>query len=140
MDHVVQADEKMSEMEKLACGSKRMIVRGITRKTASCGHLSCGDVIYFTGGADVRLRAIVKDVIDSRAAGGLDAETLVVGNIDKLGFTESEAKKWSRRKNILLVEMGRVEKIEPFPVELENGSGGWHAVGYINRVRRQKIR
>jgi hypothetical protein len=54
---------------------------------------------------------------------------------EPLSLGAGEAKKWARRKHVLLVEFGRVDEIGPFAVDFPKAAGGWLSADYINKIR-----
>ncbi len=68
MDHVVYLDAKADELEKLANGTKSMILRGATGRKMPYGRVSPGDVLYFIkNNAEglIRATAMVQSVFNS---------------------------------------------------------------------------
>jgi hypothetical protein len=138
MDHAVFVDLKSNELDRLLKGKITAIIRGASGRKPLCDKVFPGEYVYFVrdlGDQVAVARGLIKNSYRSRQKDQASGD-LIRGNREKLGFTEREAKGWSKRKHILLVELDKVAEIGPFAVAASHDPKGWLAVEYINKIRK----
>lgn len=140
MDHVVYVDAASNEMEKLVCGYKSMIIRGAAGRKMPYEKVKAGDTLYFinnNGEGLVRARAGVKSVFNSERLAPLESSELVEKNLEKLQLTEKQRRRWEVKRYLVIVEIGKVEEIEPFPIDKSGFKkmDDWLPVNDIARVK-----
>lgn len=140
MDHVVYVDAKEGELEKLINGTKTAILRGATGRKIPYGRVDSGDRLYFIRNNSeglVQARADVKAVMNSEAFTPKMSEKFVEQNQEKLQFTPNQIRRWAGKRYLVLIDIGPVEKVEPFPID-KSGYGNmddWLPVGNIDMVK-----
>jgi hypothetical protein len=120
MDHVVYLDAKASEMENLLDGKKTMIIRGAAGRKMPYGRVDVGDVLYFINNnaeGQIKAKANVKSVLNSEKMSKVESSKFLVGYQDKLQLTSAQFNRWAGKRFIVLVEVERVESIDPFPID-----------------------
>lgn len=101
MDHVVYADAKSKELEKLLDGTKTMIIRGATGRKFPYGKVFAKDELYFirnNGEGLVNAKAIVVNVINSEKMDRDESIKLVEDNQDKLQLDKNQFNKWAGKR------------------------------------------
>lgn len=140
MDHIVYVDAKEGELEKLLDGTKTAILRGATGRKLPYGRVNPGDRLYFIRNNSeglVQARATVSEVMNSEALSPEQSEQVVRQNQDKLQFTPRQVKRWAGKRYLVMIDIGAVEKVEPFPID-KSGYGNmddWLPVGDVESVR-----
>lgn len=140
MDHIVYVDAKEGELEKLLDGTKTAILRGATGRRLPYGRVNPGDRLYFIRNNSeglVQARATVSEVMNSEALSPEQSEQVVRQNQDKLQFTPRQVKRWAGKRYLVMIDIGAVEKVEPFPID-KSGYGNmddWLPVGDVESVR-----
>ncbi|RPI86562.1 MAG: hypothetical protein EHM41_08115 [Chloroflexi bacterium] len=140
MDHVVYVDAKESELEKLINGTKTAILRGATGRKIPYGRLNPGDCLYFIRNNSeglVHARADVKAVMNSEALTPKMSVKFVEENQEKLQFTPNQMRRWAGKRYLVLIDIGAVEKVEPFPIDKSSygNMDDWLPVGNIETVK-----
>lgn len=140
MDHIVYVDAKEGELEKLLDGTKTAILRGATGRKLPYGRVNPGDRLYFIRNNSeglVQARATISEVMNSEALSPEQSEQVVRQNQDKLQFTPRQVKRWAGKRYLVMIDIGAVEKVEPFPID-KSGYGNmddWLPVGDVESVR-----
>jgi hypothetical protein len=140
MDHVVYLDAKAGELEKLLGGQKTMIVRGATGRKLPHGRVAAGDVLYFiNNNAEglVRGRGVVASALHSEKLSAEESQALLAENQPRLQLTAQQLERWAGKRYLVLVEVSRVEAIEPFSIDKSafGNMDDWLLVEDIQRVR-----
>ncbi len=138
MDHAVFIDLKSNELDRLLKGKITTIIRGAVGRKLPGGNVLPGEYVYFIRDLGDNVAVARGLVRDSFCSGSLNRASLDLVNAhrEKLGLTNKEINRWSRRKHVLLVELDKVKEIGPFAIEADGGAGGWMAVEYINKIRK----
>ena len=141
MDHVVYLDYKASEMEKLLSEEKKMIIRGAAGRKLPYGRVDIGDALYFinnNGEGEVKAKAIVKSVLNSDKLTKEESINLVENNQDKLKLTKQQFKRWAGKRYLVLIELEKVEEIEPFNIDKSDygNMDDWLLVEEIDNVKK----
>ncbi len=141
MDHVVYLDTKANELEKLIDGSKVMIIRGATGRKLPYGRVNQGDILYFINNnaeGVVKAKAIVTSVFNSDKMSPEESITLIKNHQDKLNLSESQFKKWSGKRYIVLIEVNKIKEIKSFAIDKSNygNMDDWLPVEKINTVKK----
>lgn len=140
MDHVVYLDANARELDLLLDHKKSMIIRGAAGRKMPYGRVNTGDVLYFiNNNAEglVLAKAGVESVLNSDKLAAEEATQLVDAHQDKLQLTMKQYERWTGKRYLVLVEIGRVEKVEPFRIDKSNygNMDDWLLVEQIERVR-----
>jgi hypothetical protein len=138
MDHAVFVDLKTQELSRLMKGKTTAIIRGAVGRQMPCDKVFPGEYVYFVRDLGDKV-AVARGLVRNSFRSGLSLRAtadLVNAHRVKLGFTDKEAKSWSKRKHVLLVELDKVKEIGPFAIEAGWGANGWTAVDYINKIRK----
>ena len=137
MDHVLFVDFATVQMKDLLEGKRQMIARTGCGRKPPFSRIYAGESVYFVSDEDSRVlaKAIVKDVLVSAPGKGGTVVELIERNVGKLNLNQKEQKKLAQRKNLVLVEFGRVDKAMPFRIRVARTNDDWQAVDYINSVR-----
>ena len=120
MDHAVYVDFKEKELDKLADGSKTMIIRGAAGRKLPHGRVNAGDILYFVnnnGEGVIKASAIVKSVYNSEKMTEEESKKLVNENIEKLQLSKKQFDKWAGKRYVTLVEVDNVKSIAPFEID-----------------------
>ena len=141
MDHVVYLDTKANELEKLINGSKVMIIRGATGRKLPYGRVNQGDILYFINNnaeGVVKAKAIVTSVFNSDKMSPEESITLIKNHQDKLNLSESQFKKWSGKRYIVLIEVNKIKEIKSFAIDKSNygNMDDWLPVEKIDTVKK----
>jgi len=139
MDHVVYLDKKAKELEKLFSGEKTMIVRGATGRKLPYGRVNIGDILYFVqNNAEllVQAKSQVKSVFNSEKMTENESQILIEKNQPKLQLSDKQLERWSGKRYLVLVEVGKMEEIPPFSVDKTNfgNMDDWLLVEDIEKV------
>jgi hypothetical protein len=140
MDHVVYLEYKANEMGKLLSKEKKMIIRGAAGRKLPYGRVDIGDALYFinnNGEGEVKAKAIVKSVLNSDKMAKEESINLVEKNQDKLKLTKQQFKRWSGKRYLVLIELEKVEEIEPFTIDKSDygNMDDWLLVEEIDNVK-----
>lgn len=140
MDHVVYLDAKAHELEKLAAGEKRMLIRGATGRKMPYGRVFAGDLLYFilnTGEGKVIARARARAVENSDKLTPEESAQVIAENQVKLALTDAQIQRWSGKRYLVLIEIEAFETLEPFPIDRSayGNMDDWLPVEDIERVR-----
>ncbi len=140
MDHVVYLDAGARELDLLLDRKKSMIIRGAAGRKMPYGRVNKGDVLYFiNNNAEglVLAKARVESVFNSEKLAAVEAARLVDANQDKLQLTKKQYERLTGKRYLVLVEIGGVEKVEPFRIDKSNygNMDDWLLVEQIERVR-----
>jgi hypothetical protein len=120
MDHVVYLDKKANEAEKLLDGSKTQIIRGAAGRKLPYGRVLAGDRLYFInndGSGTVFVRALVSSVINSEKLDPQQSAALIAENQPYLQLSESQIKRWSGKRFLVLVTIKDFEPLLPFMID-----------------------
>lgn len=125
-----------SDLDSLVEGQKSMMVFKPAGEPAPFCDLGCGDRVFFTtdnGAGFVVGQALVKDAQFLRKKN----KNRLFENRDKLNFGEKEINQWSKKSNIMLVELAHARKLKPFAVNLGRLSvrRPWLPIDCLNRIR-----
>jgi len=138
MDHIAYI-KNSCELEDLLQGKKSVIVRGARGRQLPYDGAHPGDNVYFVKDSsnEVVAKGIIKDAVNSAPLGKKDPARLISENIEKLGLGDKELLGWAKRKHILLIEFGTINRVMPFSIDfLKTPQRDWHPVGYINKIRK----
>ena len=140
MDHVVYLDVKAKEYEALLRGKKTMLIRGAAGRKMPYGRVNVGDILYFINNnaeGVIKTKASVKDVLNSDKMAKEESIALVEENQDKLRLTAKQFSRWAGKRYLVLIEIGGVEQLAPFPIDKSNfgNMDDWLSVEAIDRVR-----
>jgi len=140
MDHVVYVDAKANEMEALLNGEKTMIIRGAAGRKLPYDRVNAGDNLYFlnnNGEGQVKGKAVVSDVFNSKKMTKEESITLVEENQDKLKLTKKQLNHWAGKRYIVLIEVKSVEAIEAFNIDKSDygNMDDWLPVENIENVK-----
>ena len=140
MDHVVYVDARANELDALITGTKTMVVRGAAGRKLPYGRVFVNDTLYFIkndGEGKVQAKAIVADVFQSKKMTEDESISLIEKNQDKLRLTEKQYKRWSGKRYLILIQVDKVDVIDPFVIDKSNyeNMDDWLPVGNIDEVR-----
>jgi hypothetical protein len=140
MDHVVYVDAKANEMDALLSGGKTMIIRGAAGRKMPYGRVEVGDVLYFINNnaeGMVKAKGSVIHVFDSDKLTETESQALVEDHQAKLQLTDKQFARWAGKRYLVLIEVERVEMLEPFPIDKSDygNMDDWLPVEEITRVK-----
>jgi hypothetical protein len=140
MDHVVYLDAKANELEKILSGTKTMIIRGATGRKMPYGRVDESDVLFLLendGSGEVKAKVQVVSVINSDKLDPEESAQLVDLNQPKLNLSADQIKRWSGKRYLVLIEIDRVECVEPFRIDKSAYStmDDWLPVENIDTVK-----
>lgn len=140
MGHVVYVDAKANELEALITGTKTMVIRGAAGRKLPYGRVFVNDTLYFIkndGEGKVQAKAIVADVFQSEKMTEDELISLIEKNQDKIRLTEKQYKRWSGKRYLILIQVDKVDVIDPFVIDKSNyeNMDDWLPVGNIDEVR-----
>ena len=140
MGHVVYVDARANELDALITGTKTMVVRGAAGRKLPYGRVFVNDTLYFIkndGEGKVQAKAIVADVFQSEKMTEDESISLIEKNQDKLRLTEKQYKRWSGKRYLILIQVDKVDVIDPFVIDKSNyeNMDDWLPVGNIDEVR-----
>ena len=138
MDHLVLINSK-EEIESLASGQRSMMVYGVNGARGTFCDIHAGDKVFFTtnnGAGFVVGQALVKDAFSTKGLRKKPA-TLLAAHRKKLNFNDADIRRWSRKQNIMFVELSHARQLKPFAVSLSGLSNVRPLVGfgYLNQIR-----
>jgi len=138
MDHLALINCK-EEVESLAKGQRSMLVYGAAGQRGQFCDIHPGDQVFFTvnnGTGFVVGSALVKDSFSTKDTRKKSA-TLLNAHQEKLNFNDSDIKRWSRKQNIMFVELAHARQLKPFAVNLCGLSDRrpWVGIDYLNQIR-----
>ena len=141
MDHVVYVDAKARELEKLLSGEKTMIVRGATGRKLPYGRVEPGDCLFFienNGDGIVRASATVNTVFNSDKLSEDQSVALLKSSQSKLNLAPEQIKRWSGKRYLVLIEVTRVQAIDPFAIDRSayGNMDDWLLVNNIDSIRK----
>ena len=139
MDHVVYLDAKAKEMDKLLAGEKTMIIRGAAGRKMPYGRVNENDMLYFiNNNAEglVRTKALVSLVVNSEKMTKEESVQLTEEHKDKLNLTAAQFKRWAGKRYLVLIELSRIEKVDPFRIDKSDygNMDDWLPVGEISKI------
>jgi hypothetical protein len=140
MDHVVYLDAAAKDLDLLLSNEKTMIIRGATGRKMPYGRVNPGDVLYFINNnaeGAILACAKVKSVLNSEKLTGAESTQLIEQHQEKLQLTQKQLERWAGKRFLVLVEVGEVEKVQPFRID-KSGFGNmddWLLVEQIEKVR-----
>lgn len=137
MDHICKINK--DENEKLRSGTKTMIIRGGAIRKIPYKKVFIGDIVYFTHNGHrgrIYLKASVLNVINESKLTNKKATSLVDANQLKLQLNVHQYKKWTHKKNIVLIEFDAITIIEPIIIDKPwlRSMKKWIPVGNIESV------
>lgn len=137
MDHICNISK--DENEKLKNGTKTMIIRGGAIRKIPYKKVFIGDVVYFTNNGHrgrIYFKAKVLNVINESKLTNEKATSLVDSNQLKLQLNAQQYKKWTRKKNIVLIEFDAITIIKPIILDKPwfRSMKKWIPVGNIESV------
>jgi hypothetical protein len=139
-EHLVYLDKKANELEKLFNNKKTMIIRGAAgKKSPLGGRVKKDDVLYFveTGGDYlVTAKARVKNVIETEKMTQDESISFVKKHEKELNLTNDQFKRWTGKRFLCLVEVEKLELIEPFKYARVNNMDDWIITDDINKIKR----
>lgn len=140
MDHVVYLDASARELDLLLVHKKSMIIRGAAGRKMPYGRVNKGDILYFiNNNAEglVLAKSEVESVINSDKLTEEQAAKLIDKYQGKLQLSKKQYQRWAGKRYLVLVELGEVEKVEPFRIDKSNygNMDDWLLVEQIERVR-----
>lgn len=140
MDHVVFTDKKSSEMESLINGKKTIIIRGATGRKIPYGIVNKGDTLYLinnNGEGLVKAKCTVLSVFNSEKMYPEQSLELVNQNSDRLCLSDIQYKKWTKKRYLVLINVGEVREIDSFKIDKTKYSNmdDWLPVGDVEDVK-----
>ncbi len=140
MDHVVYVDAKAGELSEILANNKKMIIRGAAGRKMPYGRVNGNDTLYLIendGSGLVRAKAKALSVLNSEKMTKDESKSLVEKHQDQLKLTNAQFKRWAGKRYLVLIEIGDVEKLEPFSVDKSDygNMDDWLPVGNIETVR-----
>lgn len=140
MDHIVYVDAKQGELEKLLCGSARMLVRGATGRKLPYGRVQVDDCLFFVendGKCLVRAWAKVTMVWNSSPLSAEEAREVIEGNQEYLQLSSKQQQRWSGKRFLVLIGLGQVTPLTPFAIDRSafGNMDDWLPVGDIAQVK-----
>lgn len=140
MDHIVYVDAKQGELEKLLCGSARMLVRGATGRKLPYGRVQLGDRLFFVendGKCLARAWAEVTFVFNSTPLSPEESRQVIEGNQEQLQLSPAQMQRWSGKRFLVLIGLGQVTSLTPFTFDRSafGNMDDWLPVGNIERVK-----
>ncbi|MBI9073467.1 MAG: hypothetical protein JEY94_17830 [Melioribacteraceae bacterium] len=142
MDHVVYLDSKANELENLLCGIKTMIIRGATGRKMPYGGVEKDDQLYFinnNGEGVFKAKAVVESVLNSEKLTKEESISLIEKYQEKLQLSMKQKEKWGGKRYLVLIEVSKIEKIEPFEFDkspYNNKMDDWLPVKNILEVKK----
>jgi len=140
MDHIVYVDAKAGELSEILANNKKMIIRGAAGRKMPYGRVDGNDTLYLIendGSGLVRAKAKALSVLNSEKMTKDESKSLVEKHQDQLKLTKAQFKRWAGKRYLVLIEIGDVEKLEPFSIDKsEYGNmDDWLPVGSIEKVK-----
>jgi len=119
-DHIVYLDAKARELEMILGGKKTLILRGAAGRKMPHGRVFEGDVLYFLendGSGTVKLRAEVNSVVNSDKLSPEESTAVIEDNQEGLQLTETQLKRWSGKRYLVLIGIQNIGRLEPFRID-----------------------
>ncbi|NLP09161.1 hypothetical protein GX408_02065 [bacterium] len=140
MDHIVYVDAKQGELEKLLCGTARMLVRGATGRKLPYGRVQLGDRLFFVqndGKCLAQACAEVTMVWNSSPLSAEESRKVIEGNQEQLQLSPKQLQRWSGKRFLVLIGLGQVTPTTPFTIDRSNfgNMDDWLPVGDIEQVK-----
>ncbi len=140
MDHVVYLDFKAKEMESLLQGTKKMVIRGATGRKMPYGRVNEGDILYFINNnaeGVVKAKGIVDFVLNSDKMTKDESLALIQQYQSELQLTDSQLKRWSGKRYLVLIRVKDVKEVQPFEIDKSDfgNMDDWLQVGEISSVQ-----
>lgn len=140
MDHVVYVDAKQGELEKLLCGSARMLVRGATGRKLPYGRVQLGDRLFFVqndGKCLARAWAEVTMVWNSSPLSAEESRKVIEGNQEQLQLSPKQMQRWFGKRFLVLIGLGQVTPLTSFTIDRSDfgNMDDWLPVGDIEQVK-----
>lgn len=140
MDHIVYVDAQQGELEKLMCGTARMLVRGVTGRKLPYGRVQLGDRLFFVqndGKCLAHAWAEVTMVWNSSPLSVEESRKVIEGNQEQLQLSPKQLQRWSGKRFLVLIGLGQVTPITPFTIDRSNfgNMDDWLPVGDIEQVK-----
>ena len=141
MDHVVYLDAKAKELEKILSGNQTLIIRGATGRKMPYGRVNDGDVLFLLendGSGEVKAKVEVISVLNSDKLDTGESSLLVSKYQPILNLSADQIKRWSGKRYLVLIEIDRVESVEPFQIDKSAYSNmdDWLPVEDIDSVKQ----
>jgi hypothetical protein len=140
MDHVVYADAKEKDFQKLLEGKKRMVVRAAMGRRLPYGQVNIGDRLYLienNGDGRVHAQAKVSFVLNSEKLSKDESRQLIEAYQDELQLSAEQFNRVIGRRYIVLVCVTNVQAVPSFLIDrCEFGNmDDWLPVEDIERVK-----
>ena len=138
MDHLALINSG-TELDSLIKGERSMLAYGGTAQGKAFCDIHAGDQVFFTvnnGAGFVVGSALVKDSFSAKDRRKRPA-ALLCDNRDKLRLSDNQIKSWSKKTNILFVELAHARALKPFAVNPVGLSAKRPLVpiNYLNQIR-----
>ena len=137
MEHLVYTDKKAKVLSRILDGTKTMIIRGAAGRKLPYGRVFKGEELYFienNGSGLIKAKATVTSVFNSEKMTVEESKLLVSQNQDKLQLTDAQTKRWAGKKYLCLVEISKVEEIQPLILDRQRNMDDWITVEDINSI------
>ncbi|MFA5480371.1 MAG: ASCH domain-containing protein [Candidatus Muiribacteriota bacterium] len=140
MDHVVYTDFKAKELDDLISGKKTAVLRGAAGRKLPHGRVNAGDILYFiqnNGEGLIQAKAEVKEVFNSDKMTKEESEDLIQKNMDILQLKNTQLKRWSGKRYLVIIKIKNVVKIPSFSIDKSDFSNmdDWLIVEDIKKVK-----
>src|SRR5574344_2509852 len=121
MVHLVYCDNKSKEINKIADGSKTMVIRAAAGRKIPHSRVFAKEKLYFIqkGTKNIYLTAIVKNVYNYIKLTEEEINEIIDSNNDKLLLNDEQKKRW-HKKCICLVEFEDVKEINSLEFDHQN--------------------
>ena len=84
----------------------------------------------------VKTKALVRLVVNSEKMTKEESVQLAEEHKDKLNLTAAQFKRWAGKRYLVLVELSRIEKVDPFRIDKSDygNMDDWLPVGEITKI------
>ena len=140
MDHVVYLDIRAKELEHLAQGTKKMIIRGAMGRKMPYGRVHAKDTLYFIenkGDGLVKAKATVSEVIETEKLAKEESIAMVERHQESLRLDAGLQKRFAGKRYLVLIRLEDVSMLDPFSIDRTayGNMDDWLPVEQIDRVR-----
>jgi len=135
MVHLVYCDGKERVLEKIADGTKTMVIRAAAGRKIPHSRVFEGEVLYFMkkGTAQISATATIVSVQNHVKLTDNEIDSVLEENQQKLNLSEKQKARW-HKKCICLVEFDNVKSITPLEFDHQNNMDDWLIIDKIEDV------
>lgn len=135
MVHLVYCDNKSKELNKIADGTKTMVIRGAAGRKIPHSRVFPKEELYFMekGTKVIKYKAIVSNVYNYVKLNDDEINKIIDENNDKLLLTDIQKERW-HKKCLCLIEFFDVKEIKPLSFDHQNTMDDWLIIDKIEDV------